>query len=121
EQRLFRLPDNLDLDAIGNSVRKLGAGVDVRASGGQIVVARSVHTSGRRYRWLTRAGLAALPAWLYELLADRPRRAEAWPLAVRPHPYRLRRYGEAALSRGTSLVAAAQSGTRNATLFREAV
>src|SRR5262249_47070706 len=48
EQRLFVLPDELDLDAIGNSVRKLGAGLDVRASGGQIVVAPSLHRSGRR-------------------------------------------------------------------------
>jgi len=54
EQRLFVLPDELDLDAIGNSVRKLGAGLDVRASGGQIVVAPSLHRSGRRF-----AGLCA--------------------------------------------------------------
>ncbi len=121
EQRLFRLADHLDLEVIGNSVRKLGAGLDVRASGGQIVVAPSVHRSGRRYRWLIRAGLAALPEWLYELLAERPRRVEAWPPAIRPHPDRLRRYGEAALARGLSIVASAKSGTRNATLFREAV
>ncbi len=121
EQRLFRLAEHLDLQAIGNSVRKLGAGLDVRASGGQIVVAPSVHRSGCRYRWLSRVGLAALPAWLYELLAERPHRVEAWPPAVRPHPDRLRRYGETALARGSSRVASAKSGARNATLFREAV
>ncbi len=121
EQRLFRLAKDLDLEAIGNSVRKLGAGLDVRASGGQIVVAPSLHRTGRRYRWRLRVGLAALPEWLYELLADRPRRVEAWPPVVRPHPDRLRRYGEAALARGSWLVASTSSGTRNATLFREAV
>jgi hypothetical protein len=121
EQRLFRLAEHLDLNAIGNSVRKLGTGLDVRASDGQIVVAPSVHRSGRRYRWLNRLALAALPEWLYELLAEHPRRVEAWPPAVRPHPDRLRRYGAAALARGLSLVASAKSGTRNATLFREAV
>jgi len=55
------------------------------------------------------------------LIAERPRRADQWPPAVRPHPDRLLRYGEAALARGSSLVASAKSGTRNATLFREAV
>jgi hypothetical protein len=121
EQRLFRLPDHLDLCAIGNSVRKLGAGLDVRASGGQIVVAPSLHRSGRRYRWLNRAGLAELPSWLYELLADNARQPDVRPLSVRPHPGRLRRYGEAALTRGASVIATAKSGTRNAVLFREAV
>lgn len=121
EQRLFRVADHLELCAIGNSVRKLGAGLDVRASGGQIVVAPSLHRSGRRYRWLHRAEVAALPPWLYELLAESPREAEATFPAVRPHPERLRRYGDAALARGASIIAAAASGTRNATLFREAV
>jgi len=121
EQRLFRLPEHLDLGAIGNSVRKLGGGLDVRASGGQIVVAPSVHRSGRRYRWLSRLPLASLPEWLYELLAERPHRVDNWPSAVRPGPDRLRRYGEAALARGSALVALAKSGSRNATLFREAV
>jgi len=77
EQRLFVLPLELDLDAIGNSVRKLGAGLDVRASGGQIVVAPSMHRSGRRYRWAVRVAMAPLPPWLYGLLAD---------LVTRPRP-----------------------------------
>src|SRR5262249_44405579 len=72
EQRLFVLPNEVDLNAIGNSVRKLGAGLDVRASGGQIVVAPSRHRSGRRYRWAVRVAVVHLPSWLYELLADPP-------------------------------------------------
>jgi hypothetical protein len=121
EQRLFQLAENLDLDAIGNSVGKLGAGLDVRASGGQIVVAPSLHRSGRRYRWLNRAAIAWLPERLYGLIAERTRPALCWPPALRPHPDRLRRYGEVALTRGAAAVASAKSGTRNATLFREAV
>jgi hypothetical protein len=121
EQRLFRLAEDLDLDAIGNSVRKLGPGLDVRASGGQVVVAPSLHRSGRRYRWLIRVEMAELATWLHELLAERPRRREPWPPAVRPHPDRLLRYGEVALARGAAVIASAKSGTRNATLFREAV
>jgi hypothetical protein len=45
EQRLFQLAEHLDLDAIGNSVGMLGPGPNVRASGGQIVVAPSLHRS----------------------------------------------------------------------------
>src|SRR5262249_48638748 len=97
------------------------AGLDVRANGGQIVVAPSLHRSGRRYCWLIRAEMAELPGWLYELLAQPRRRPEPWPPAMRPRPDRLRRYSEAALARGAASVASAKSGTRNATLFREAV
>jgi len=96
EQRLFALSEELDLNAIGNSVRKLGAGLDVRASGGQIVVAPSMHRSGRRYRWLVRVAMAPLPGWLYWLLAEPPHvRVDGRP-GVRPDAERLRRYGEAA-------------------------
>jgi hypothetical protein len=121
QQRLFRLADGLDLGAIGNSVRRLGAGLDVRASGGQIVVAPSMHRNGRRYCWSLRVGIAELPEWLNLLLAEPRRRLDLSPPVVRPDPDRLRRYGEAALARGASVIASAKSGTRNATLFREAV
>jgi len=121
EQRLFVLADHLDLDAIGNSVRKLGAGLDVRASGGQIVVAPSLHRTGRRYRWITRVGMTSIPLWLYALIAE-PRHVHVnTPEGVRPDAERLRRYGEAALEQATLTVATAPEGVRNATLFREAV
>jgi hypothetical protein len=65
--------------------------------------------------------MAALPAWLYALLAD-PCHAPKNPVArIRPNAERLRRYGEAALERGSLTVATATKGLRNATLFREAV
>jgi hypothetical protein len=70
---LFKLPDF----AVGNSVRKLGAGLDVRGDGGQIVVAPSVSLKGK-YRWVTsplRGTIAEAPAWLLERL--RPRAASA--------------------------------------------
>jgi hypothetical protein len=65
--------------------------------------------------------LAALPVWLYELIAERPRRSVDGPPATRPTPERLKRYGEAALEKGALPVACAKSGMRNATLYREAV
>ena len=48
----------------------LGSGVDVRARGGQVVAAPSIHASGNSYRWLTLAAgpLSPLPAaWLDRL------------------------------------------------------
>jgi len=115
------LLEELDVEAIGNSVCKLGAGLDVRASGGQIVVAPSLHRSGRRYRWIVRAATAGLPSWLYELLADARQAPKTCRPHVRPDAERLRRYGEAALKQATLTVATAPAGARNATLFREAV
>jgi len=115
------LPDEFALDAIGNSVRKLGAGLDVRASGGQIVVAPSLHRSGRRYRWIIRVGMAPLPSWLYELLAEPPHEPKNLSSRARPDAERLRRYGEAAVEQAALTVANAAAGARNATLFREAV
>ena len=44
-------------------------GVDVKADGGQVVVAPSVHPdSGRPYRWVNRVEPVLLPGWLEELL-----------------------------------------------------
>lgn len=53
----------------------LGPGVDVRADGGYVVAAPSIHASGRRYEWepscLPRqTPLAELPAWLLEVVKD---------------------------------------------------
>jgi hypothetical protein len=44
-------------------------GIDVRGDGGCVVAAPSVHSSGRRYAWVSRRGpdevsLAAMPAWV---------------------------------------------------------
>jgi len=65
--------------------------------------------------------MAALPGWLYELLAEPARAPEHSVPCVGPNPGRVRRYGEAALEQATLTVATAPAGARNATLFREAV
>src|SRR5262249_47952650 len=78
-------------------------GIDVRGSGGYVVVPPSLHISGRRYVFLigygpSEIGLAAAPEWLLNLVLQPPRGA------------RLRR------GAGTSL--ALHSGERNDGLFR---
>jgi hypothetical protein len=65
---LFKQPDF----TVVNKVR-LSAGLDVRGCGGYIVVAPSIHISGRQYQWELSSrpgevGIAAAPRWLLDLL-----------------------------------------------------
>lgn len=62
---VFRVPPGIDLSDISNRQgTKLGAGIDVRGQGGQIVVAPSLHPSGQRYRWTTTLEPQDAPAWM---------------------------------------------------------
>ncbi len=61
---------------IKNSVDNLGVGLDIRGDGGYIVVAPSVHISGRQYAWEESckplsATIAPPPAWLLDKIEDR--------------------------------------------------
>ncbi|HLJ20067.1 MAG TPA: bifunctional DNA primase/polymerase [Stellaceae bacterium] len=67
---------------IGNSVGRLGPGLDVRGDGGYIVAAPSIHESGRPYAWDVDhhpddRPVADAPAWLIEQLRERPRNGVA--------------------------------------------
>lgn len=67
---LFALPEGVD---VRNSAGKLGPGLDVRGTGGQIVVAPSVSARGE-YRWLVgpwEAELAELPEHVIAALKQR--------------------------------------------------
>ncbi|MBU6427498.1 MAG: bifunctional DNA primase/polymerase [Cyanobacteria bacterium REEB65] len=64
---------------IGNSVKKLGPGLDTRCDGGLVVGAGSVHASGLVYEWEAAhhpedVAFAEPPSWLLDLilLSDRP-------------------------------------------------
>jgi putative DNA primase/helicase len=75
---------------IRNSAGKVGPGVDVRGDGGFIVLAPSLHKSGRRYRpkiRLDECPLAPAPDWLLELArraSARPRPAADQPAMIVP-------------------------------------
>lgn len=62
---------------IGNGAgRLLGAGIDIRATNAQIVVAPTVHPNGNEYVWLDghapgEIEMAELPDWIYNKLTER--------------------------------------------------
>lgn len=68
EHRVFVLPSDANLGAVRNRASVLGPGLDVRAEGGQIVVAPSLHVSGGRYAWTVCVEPAELPAGWAERL-----------------------------------------------------
>ncbi len=106
----FRWPGGVDL---GNTCRKLGAGLDTRATNGYVVTVPSVHVSGRSYEWMNHERAAQMPTWLIDLLTPRA------PVAV-PPVVRLGRsrsdYGRAALAGEEAKVRMAPVGVRNHSL-----
>jgi hypothetical protein len=115
--------------AIGNSVDKLGPGIDVRGLGGQVVFPGSIHPdTGKMYRWADGRSPADVPfavmpdALLQALKRPDPRLRPA-PWSSRPSRStagRDRAYVEAAMRGEVAKVEAALQGTRNHTLNRAA-
>jgi hypothetical protein len=112
---------------LGNSIGRLGPGLDVRGHGGYVVAPPSLHADGLRYRWRTCGRPATLPAWVLQLLKPppaSPQRTVSPPAAVAGD--RRRRYFTAALRAELANVSAARAptatapGTRNDTLNRAA-
>jgi hypothetical protein len=97
---LFRYPGQ----HVPNSTSKLGAGLDVRGDGGQIVAAPSLHRSGGTYEWQQDCGpgtpLADAPAWLLALLLEQPKPATVAAPVPRSQPIdQARRRASAYLAR----------------------
>jgi putative DNA primase/helicase len=63
---LFKYPDF----PVKNSTGGLGPGLDIKGEGGAIVVAPSLHASGKRYRWRNDAPIAEAPGWFLRLLQE---------------------------------------------------
>ncbi|GAC1404541.1 MAG: hypothetical protein NVSMB56_19090 [Pyrinomonadaceae bacterium] len=69
----FKHPKGLNLR---NTAGKIAPGIDTRANGGYVVLAPSLHASGKRYEIINDCEPLPLPEWLLErLTADRTKQA----------------------------------------------
>jgi predicted P-loop ATPase len=80
EHRVFVYAAGQDPAEVTN--RKVAPGVDVKTRGGQIVVAPSLHASGRRYAWVNPLPPAELPDALYRAIRKNPVGRPARPPAT---------------------------------------
>jgi hypothetical protein len=84
---------------IKNKASVIGDGIDVRGDGGMVIAPPSVNLDGRRYRWINKLPIAAMPAWLIELTRDKPPTISERAIAgiIRPPIEGPSKYGAAAL------------------------
>jgi hypothetical protein len=100
---------------VPNSARRLGAGIDVRADGGYVLVAPSLHISGGRYEWQPHP-LAVLPNWLHSLCLPRT----TPPTSASRPPVHADAWAEAALVNEVAILRSSVPGHRNDSLNRAA-
>jgi putative DNA primase/helicase len=67
---------------VKNSTGVLGPGPDVKGEGGAIVVAPSLHMSGKRYRWGNDAPIVDAPEWFLRLLRAEHKSRANWSAAI---------------------------------------
>lgn len=65
-----------NVPGLGCSAGTLAPGIDVRAEGGYVVAAPSVHASGNRYSVVSKLPLASAPSWLETLAQTKPAKRE---------------------------------------------
>jgi hypothetical protein len=89
---LLRVPDGLDIR--NDAGKLLGPGVDIRANGGQIIAAPTIHPNGRPYEWEDGNApwdipIADAPGWIIGLLtarSDGPKERPAAPYEGQTRP-----------------------------------
>jgi predicted P-loop ATPase len=116
----FTFPSGLE---IGNSAGRLGAGLDIRGDGGQVVAAPSFGANAAQYTILVSADPAPPPGWLLDLLLHPATEPPPPPRPAMPavaSSSETTPYGKKALESEAQRVATATDGTRNETVNRAA-
>lgn len=122
---LYTLPAGTPLARVGNiaGIGKL-PGVDLKTTGGQIVMPPSLHASGIRYTWHTTGAVAELPAaWVLAILKPPPmlREASDYTPQLLREDRRMRnrfdKYLQAAVLKEATLVSRCGKGLRNSTFY----
>lgn len=118
----FQLPQDSN---VRNSAGRVGDGIDVRGTGGYVVLPPSPHPDGQRYQWVRGRGFGEIepveaPAWLMQLAAP-PRVQTSTPTGADLEAETFTSaYVEKAIIDECEGVASAAEGTRNDTLNRAA-
>jgi len=107
---LFEYPKHVKL---GNSIGKLGKGIDTRGAGGYIIVAPS---PGYKMADGAMALLATLPSWVIDMLIPKPPTKAPNSPTERRRGGPSKRYGQAALNGILDEMRAAGRGERNSKL-----
>lgn len=110
----FRIPEGVE---IRNSAGKIGPGLDVRGSGGYVIIPPSGRPSGGKYKFVNKFSIAEPPAWLVSLINDSE--SKSCQVAEIPN-YGGSRYGKAALEDELTILANTGVGNRNHALNRAA-
>jgi hypothetical protein len=113
--RYFRHPGFLI--KIKTTASVIGDGIDVRGDGGMVIAPPSINPDGRAYRWINKLPIAPMPAWLIELIKEKPPSISRRAVAAIHRPIEaLSKYGAAALSNELANIHRAEPGHRNAVL-----
>lgn len=124
---LFELGPEVNRDDLRNVTGLCGEpGVDVKIKGGQVVVAPSIHPSGRPYTWSRVGRIEKLPsAWALALLPksyEIPKWAQSYTPQTMREDQRAKakaeKYLERAVHGDASLLASTKEGSRNALLYK---
>jgi predicted transcriptional regulator len=108
-------------DIHNDTGRKLGHGVDIRATGGFVVAPPSRHASGDCYEWVNPdCPVSQPPEWLIALLTQEPEEKPIPAPSIPIEASKGTRYAEAALTNACALVAGSRPGNRNHTLNAQA-